>query len=109
MVTAYRTGTMEAWVLRRAIKVNSVILANLVIGDNVIPEFLQENCTARNWLRRCATYSAISRHGGSNSRLLRRLTLSCRPAISRPAFVPPISFWPDAENPAGLKQGSRTR
>jgi len=23
-----------------------VILANLVIGDNVIPEFLQENCTA---------------------------------------------------------------
>jgi lipid-A-disaccharide synthase len=26
--------------------VNSVILANLVIGDNVIPEFLQENCTA---------------------------------------------------------------
>ena len=46
MVTAYRTGAMEAWVLRRAIKVNSVILANLVIGDNVIPEFLQENCTA---------------------------------------------------------------
>jgi lipid-A-disaccharide synthase len=46
MVTAYRTGAMEAFILRRAIKVNSVILANLVIGDNVIPEFLQENCTA---------------------------------------------------------------
>jgi lipid-A-disaccharide synthase len=46
MVTAYRTGAMEAFVLRRAIKVNSVILANLVIGANVIPEFLQENCTA---------------------------------------------------------------
>jgi len=45
MVTAYRTGTMEAWILRRAIKVNSVILANLVIGENVIPEFLQEDCT----------------------------------------------------------------
>jgi lipid-A-disaccharide synthase len=25
--------------------VNSVILANLVIGDNVIPEFLQQDCT----------------------------------------------------------------
>jgi lipid-A-disaccharide synthase len=36
---------MEAWFLRRAIKVNSVILANLVIGENVIPEFLQEDCT----------------------------------------------------------------
>jgi lipid-A-disaccharide synthase len=46
MVTAYRTGAMEAFILRHAIKVNSVILANLVIGDNVIPEFLQENCTA---------------------------------------------------------------
>jgi lipid-A-disaccharide synthase len=45
MVTAYRTGSAEAWILRRAIKVNSVILANLVIGDNVIPEFLQQDCT----------------------------------------------------------------
>jgi lipid-A-disaccharide synthase len=46
MVTAYRTGAIEAFVLQRAIKVNSVILANLVIGENVIPEFLQANCMA---------------------------------------------------------------
>jgi lipid-A-disaccharide synthase len=45
MVTAYRTGSAEAWVLRRAIKVNSVILANLVLYENVIPEFLQQDCT----------------------------------------------------------------
>jgi lipid-A-disaccharide synthase len=45
MVTAYRVGAMEAFVLRRAIRVSSVILANLVIGQDVIPEFLQENCT----------------------------------------------------------------
>ena len=45
MVAAYRTGSMEAWILRRAIKVNSVILANLVIGQNVVPEFLQQDCT----------------------------------------------------------------
>ena len=44
MVTAYRTGAMEAFILRRAIRVNSVILANLVVGENVVPEFLQENC-----------------------------------------------------------------
>jgi lipid-A-disaccharide synthase len=48
MVTAYRTGSVEAWILRRAIKVNSVILANLVIGENVVPEFLQEVCTPEN-------------------------------------------------------------
>ena len=45
MVTAYRTGAIEAWVLLRAIKVKSVILANLVVGENVIPEFLQRDCS----------------------------------------------------------------
>jgi lipid-A-disaccharide synthase len=48
MVTAYKVGAAEAFVLRRAIKVSSVILANLVIGEDVIPEFLQESCTAEN-------------------------------------------------------------
>ena len=45
MVAAYKGGNVEAWVLRRAIRVSSVILANLVIGENVVPEFLQEECT----------------------------------------------------------------
>ena len=31
--------------MRKAINVNSVILANLVIGENVVPEFLQQDCT----------------------------------------------------------------
>jgi lipid-A-disaccharide synthase len=48
MVTAYRVGELEAFILRRVVKVQSVILANLVIGDNVIPEFLQEACTPDN-------------------------------------------------------------
>ena len=51
MVTAYRVGSMEAFILRRAIRVSSVILANLVIGKDVIPEFLQENCTDENLAR----------------------------------------------------------
>ena len=45
MVTAYRTGAVEAWIVLRAINVRSVILANLVIGENVVPEFLQQDCT----------------------------------------------------------------
>ncbi|MCA1453245.1 lipid-A-disaccharide synthase [Bradyrhizobium sp. BRP22] len=45
MVTAYRVGAAEAFILRRAIRVPSVILANLVLGNDVIPEFLQENAT----------------------------------------------------------------
>ena len=46
MVAAYRAGAVEAWIVLRAINVKSVILANLVVGENVVPEFLQEDCTA---------------------------------------------------------------
>jgi lipid-A-disaccharide synthase len=45
MVTAYRVGAIEAFILRRTVSVSSVILANLVIGREVIPELLQEDCT----------------------------------------------------------------
>jgi len=48
MVAAYRGGTLEAWVLLRAIRARSFILANLVMGDNVVPEFIQQNCKAEN-------------------------------------------------------------
>jgi len=48
MVTAYRISGPEAWIARRIIRVPSVILANLVLGENVVPEFLQQACTAEN-------------------------------------------------------------
>jgi lipid-A-disaccharide synthase len=48
MVAAYRLHSIEAMVAR-AIRLRgrlpSVILANLVIGENVVPEFLQDECT----------------------------------------------------------------
>ncbi|WP_438274652.1 lipid-A-disaccharide synthase [Nitrobacter sp.] len=44
MIAAYKAGTVEAWIAQRVIRVSSVILANLVIGENVIPEFLQKDC-----------------------------------------------------------------
>jgi lipid-A-disaccharide synthase len=45
MVAAYKVGAVEAAIMRRAIRTSSVILANLVIGENVVPEFIQEDCT----------------------------------------------------------------
>ncbi len=45
MVAAYKAGAVEAWIIRRAIRSSSVILANLVIGENVVPEFIQQDCT----------------------------------------------------------------
>ena len=44
--SAYKVSTLEAMVAQLLIKVPSVILANLVIGENVVPEFLQQDCTA---------------------------------------------------------------
>jgi lipid-A-disaccharide synthase len=46
MVAAYRAGALEAWVVLRFVTVQSVILANLVVGENVVPEFVQDDCTA---------------------------------------------------------------
>ena len=43
-VAAYRVAAWEALILRRLIQVPTVILANLVLGENVVPEFLQEHC-----------------------------------------------------------------
>jgi lipid-A-disaccharide synthase len=45
MTAAYKAGAVEAWIVRKGISSSSVILANLVVGENVVPEFIQENCT----------------------------------------------------------------
>ncbi len=44
MVVAYKMGKPE-YSLRRLVTVHSIVLANLVLGENIFPEFLQENCT----------------------------------------------------------------
>ncbi len=44
MVVAYKMDGL-AILLRPLVKVHSIILANLVLGENIFPEFLQEDCT----------------------------------------------------------------
>jgi lipid-A-disaccharide synthase len=47
-VAAYRLHPVEAVIarlIRLRTRLPSVILANLVVGENVVPEFLQEDCT----------------------------------------------------------------
>lgn len=46
MVTAYRVTEIEAFIARRVIQTSSIILANLILGENVVPEFLQQDFTA---------------------------------------------------------------
>jgi len=51
-VAAYRGADWEAAIARRLVKLPSVILPNLIVGRNIVPEFIQEE----------ATPEALSRH-----------------------------------------------
>jgi len=53
-VTGYKVARPEAWVGRLLIKLPSVILPNLILGRNVVPEFLQRDCSAENLARELA-------------------------------------------------------
>jgi len=46
MVAAYKVSMVEEAVARALIKVSTVILANLVLGEEIVPQFLQRDCTA---------------------------------------------------------------
>ena len=45
LVAAYRVVPWEALLFRLMTRLKTVILANLVLGENVVPEFLQRDCT----------------------------------------------------------------
>jgi lipid-A-disaccharide synthase len=45
MIVAYRVGHVEGLLAYPFINVSSIILANLVLGENVIPQFVQYNAT----------------------------------------------------------------
>ena len=46
MVVAYKTSFLSGFIGQRLVKVASVVLVNLVLKKNVIPEFLQGDCKA---------------------------------------------------------------
>lgn len=45
MIAVYRVTPVEAFIARRVIQTTSIILPNIILGDNVIPEFLQDDFT----------------------------------------------------------------
>ena len=45
MIAAYKVSPIDAFIVRRLVRVPSYILANLVLGENVVPEIVQEECT----------------------------------------------------------------
>lgn len=45
MIAVYRVTPIEAFIARRVIQTTSIILPNIILGDNAIPEFLQDDFT----------------------------------------------------------------
>jgi len=45
LIGAYHGHPVEAWIARRVVTSHSVLLCNLVLGENVVPELMQEEAT----------------------------------------------------------------
>lgn len=54
LAAAYRIPAWEAFLIRRMVYANSALLPNIVLGENIVPEFLQADCTADNLSRALA-------------------------------------------------------
>ena len=88
MVAAYRGAAHGKAALFRLLATASTpsILANLVLGENVVPEYLQRDCTPeRPARRRSFRCSATRRSGGASSMPSRASTRSWTSPASRPS------------------------
>ena len=48
MVVAYKVSRIEEFIGRRLIQVPTIVLPNLILGQNAMPEFIQADCTAEH-------------------------------------------------------------
>ncbi len=48
MVVAYRANPVSVWIIKRMINISNVCLVNIILGQPVIPEYIQESCTPEN-------------------------------------------------------------
>jgi lipid-A-disaccharide synthase len=51
MVATYLVSAFEEWLAHRLIVIKSIILANLVIGEDAVPQMLQADCTPQRLAR----------------------------------------------------------
>lgn len=84
-VVGYRIDKFAAK-FRFLLKVKSVVLANLVLGDNVYPEYLQEECTGE---KLAAALAEILKNGEARSQ-----------QISGLAHIPEKMLLPGAQTPS---------
>ena len=85
MVAAYKVPLFEEAVARLLLTVDTVILANLVLGENVVPELLQRDFTPKSWPQPSRPCWATAQSAGGKPRRLPASIRSCRSARPPPA------------------------
>jgi lipid-A-disaccharide synthase len=78
MVVAYAVSPIEAAIARRMIKVPSIVLPNLVLGETAIPQLLQEHCRPAELLARLAPLMRDSNARAHQQAALQRLEARMR-------------------------------
>jgi lipid-A-disaccharide synthase len=73
LVVAYKVHPVEAFIFHRLVKVSTIVLANHVIGENVIPEFLQEDCVPEKIAKGLTTLIKGGEQRDAQVRAFRRL------------------------------------
>jgi len=48
MIVVYKTSSLSYFIARAFIKINMIALANIVIGEKVVPELIQHAASAEN-------------------------------------------------------------
>ena len=111
-VAAYRVAFIEELIVRAARinkRLSSVILANLVIGDNVVPELLQRDCTPQRIAEALVPLMSDTpervRQTDAFARLDRIMTLDTTPSAKAAAIVLDVARRGRGD-PAGTMTGS---
>ena len=105
MVTAYKVSLIEEVVARIAIQVPSAILPNLILEENVVPEFLQRDCTPQKLAAALVPLLSDSPQRRGRSRPSGGSMRSWGPAAPRPrAAAPPTSCSASRAGAAGAQE-----
>jgi lipid-A-disaccharide synthase len=107
-VAAYRVTLIEELIVRAARinkRLSSVILANLVIGDNVVPELLQRDCTPQRIADALVPLMSDTperlRQTDAFARLDRIMTLDMTPSAKAAAIVLDVARRGRGDPPPG--------
>jgi lipid-A-disaccharide synthase len=82
-VVAYKVSKLEEMIARRLVVAPSIVLPNLILGDKVYPEFIQDDCNAQTLAAALAPLLDDGPERGRQERLLEQVAGRMAPADGR--------------------------